>query len=164
MITFHNEISITRLFTNWKGTHTHTHLYTYSIYFLPWRWSALNMGFVVKWPCQPCPTTHMSVLVLQYFGESGSGHCTVSRVSSSYDYIYYLGGSNGTCIAAVATLEPIVRYYKGFSLLPIHSTSNKLVEVDFSSLIYFLFSGDIRPTYQRQSTSGNWPLGMFYVK
>ena len=43
-IWFHywNEIPINCLFTNWK--------YTYVLDFRPWRWSAFNMGFVVKRP------------------------------------------------------------------------------------------------------------------
>ena len=39
---FHNEIPINCLFTNWKCT--------YILDFRPWRWSALNMGFVVERP------------------------------------------------------------------------------------------------------------------
>ena len=39
---FDNEIPINCLFTQWK--------WTYILDFGPWRWSALNMGFVVKRP------------------------------------------------------------------------------------------------------------------
>ena len=38
---FRNEIQVNLFFTDWK--------YTY-VYIGPWRWSALNMGFVDNWP------------------------------------------------------------------------------------------------------------------
>ena len=57
------------------------------------------MGFVVKWPC-PTMSTHIGVPALQRSIDCGSGHCAVSRESTSYDCICYLGGGvNGPSTA-----------------------------------------------------------------
>ena len=39
---FKKELQVNFLFTQWK--------WTYTLDFEPWRWNALNMGFVEKWP------------------------------------------------------------------------------------------------------------------
>ena len=67
---FRNEIPMNCLFTNWKCT--------YILDFKPWRWSALNMGFVVKRP---------SRLQGQCFFEVGRG-----RQQFSVGFRNFLGG------------------------------------------------------------------------
>ena len=78
------------------------------------------MGFVVKRP-YPAMPTHISVPALQCSGDLGSGHCTMSRASASYNRICYSVGKMGQAPlqgshAAVTTPKPTVRYYRGFSL------------------------------------------------
>jgi hypothetical protein len=99
---FQNEIPINCSFTYWKCT--------YILDFRPWRWSALNMGFVVKWPCPHTSVFgHCSVPVLQCSGDLGLGHCEL--------WLYLLPGGGGMDQApsqgppaTVATREPVVRY------------------------------------------------------
>ena len=64
---FKNEIPINHLFTQWR--------WTYILDFGPWKWSALNMKFVVKRP---------SRMQGQYFFRSWMGRAAVSgRVQNS---------------------------------------------------------------------------------
>ena len=60
---FRNEIPINCLFTNWKCT--------YILDFRPWRWSALNMGFVVKRPSR--------IKGNDFFKVGQGGHAWISR-------------------------------------------------------------------------------------
>jgi hypothetical protein len=84
---FDNEIPVNCLFTQWK--------WTYILDFGPWRWSALNMGFVDEWPSR--------MQGQMVFSKSGGRAAVFGRVQKIW--IFWTGG----CPCPILTVRKVRR-------------------------------------------------------